>query len=92
VVWAVLGIIQNIQKHFVVIYEIKSFYVNLGVVEFFQNNIHRANYHFTHGEKVKKNDNTTILPVGCIAYSKRPLQPSCSLAMKFNFHLVFNMI
>jgi hypothetical protein len=30
--------------------------------------------------------------LGCIAYSKRPLQPSCSLAMKFNFHLVFNMI
>jgi hypothetical protein len=58
VVWAVHGIIQNIQKHFVVIYEIKSFYVNLGVVEFFQNNIHRANYHFTHGEKVKK----TIIP------------------------------
>jgi hypothetical protein len=53
-----MGIIQNIQNNFVVIYEIKSFYVTLAVVKFFQNNIYSANYHFTHGKKLKK----TIIP------------------------------
>jgi hypothetical protein len=45
---------------------------NLGGGEFFSNNIHRANYHFTHSKKLKTPDNTTVLPLGGIVYSKRP--------------------
>jgi hypothetical protein len=63
-----MGIIGNI----VVIYEIKSFYVTLAAGNFFPNNIHRANYHFTHSKKLKKPDNTTILLLGGIVYRKRP--------------------
>jgi hypothetical protein len=50
-----MGIIGNIQNNNVVIYEIKSFYVTLAVGKFFPNNMHRANYHFTHNKKLKKN-------------------------------------
>jgi hypothetical protein len=49
-----MGIIRNIQNNIVVIYEIKSFYVTLAAGIFFSNNIHRANYHFTHCKKLKK--------------------------------------
>jgi hypothetical protein len=41
-------------SNIVVIYEIKSFYVTLGVGKFFPNNIHGANFHFTHSKKLKK--------------------------------------
>jgi hypothetical protein len=50
-----MGIIKNIQNNIVVIYEIKYFYVTLAVGKFFPNNIHEANYHFTHSKKLKKN-------------------------------------
>jgi hypothetical protein len=49
-----MGIIRNKHNNIVVIYEIKSFYVTLAAVKFFPNNIHRANYHFTHSKKLKK--------------------------------------
>jgi hypothetical protein len=49
---SILGIIQD---NIIVIYEIKSFYVTLAAGRFFPNNIHRANYHFTHSKKLKKN-------------------------------------
>jgi hypothetical protein len=49
-----MGIIKNIQNNIVVIYEIKYFYVTLAVGKFFPNNIHEANYHFTHSKKLKK--------------------------------------
>jgi hypothetical protein len=49
-----MGIIENIEDNIVVIYEIKSFYVTLAAGKFFPNNIHRANYHFTHCTKLKK--------------------------------------
>jgi hypothetical protein len=45
-----MGIIGNIQDNTFVIYEIKSFYVTLAAGEFFQNNMHRANYHFTYSK------------------------------------------
>jgi hypothetical protein len=67
-----MGIIRNKHNNIVVIYEIKSFYVTLAAVKFFPNNIHRANYHFTHSKKLKKNDNTTVLPLSGIVYRKRP--------------------
>jgi hypothetical protein len=62
VVWVVFiggmgstwGIIENIQNNIVVIYEIKSFYVTLAAGKFVPNNIHQANYHFTHSKKLKK--------------------------------------
>jgi hypothetical protein len=47
-------IIRNIQNNIIVIYEIKSFYVTLVAGNFFPNNIHRANYHFTHSKKTEK--------------------------------------
>jgi hypothetical protein len=47
-------IIENIQNNIVVIYEIKFFYVTLMAGKIFPNNIHRANYHFTHSKKLKK--------------------------------------
>jgi hypothetical protein len=50
-----MAIIGNIEDDIVVIYEIKSFYVTLAAGENFPNNIHRANYHFTHNKKLKKN-------------------------------------
>jgi hypothetical protein len=50
--------IGNIQNNIVVIYEIKSFYITLAAGKFFPNNIHRANYHFTHSKKQK----TSIIP------------------------------
>jgi hypothetical protein len=49
-----MGIIGNIQNNIVIIYEIKSFYVTLAAEKIFPNNIHRANYHFTHSRKLKK--------------------------------------
>jgi fumarate reductase subunit C len=49
-----MGIIRNIQNNIVVIYEIKSLYVILTAGKYFPNNIHRANYHFTHSKKLKK--------------------------------------
>jgi hypothetical protein len=55
-----MAIIGNIEDDIVVIYEIKSFYVTLAAGENFPNNIHRANYHFTHNKKLKKKP--TILP------------------------------
>jgi hypothetical protein len=67
-----LGIIGNIHNNIVVIYEIKSFYVSLAAGKIFPNNIHRANYHFTHSKKLKKTDNTTVLLLGGIVYRKRP--------------------
>jgi hypothetical protein len=68
---SILGIIQD---NIIVIYEIKSFYVTLAAGRFFPNNIHRANYHFTHSKKLKKKpDNTTVLQLGGIVYRKRPL-------------------
>jgi hypothetical protein len=57
-----LGIIGNIHNNIVVIYEIKSFYVTLAAGKIFPNNIHRANYHFTHSKKLKK---PTIPPYNC---------------------------
>jgi hypothetical protein len=45
-----MGIIRNI-----IMYEIKSLYVILAAGKYFPNNIHRANYHFTHSKKLKKN-------------------------------------
>jgi hypothetical protein len=54
-----MAIIGNIEDDIVVIYEIKSFYVTLAAGEN-SNNIHRANYHFTHNKKLKKKP--TILP------------------------------
>jgi hypothetical protein len=68
-----MGIIGNIQNNIVVIYEIKSFYVTLAAGKYFPNNIHRANYHFTHSKKLKKINNTTVLPLGGIVYRKNPL-------------------
>jgi hypothetical protein len=49
------------------------FYVTLVMGKFFPNNIHRANYHFTHSKKLKQTDNTTVLPLDGIVYRKRPL-------------------
>jgi hypothetical protein len=49
-----MSIIRNIQNNIIVIYEIKFFYVTLAAGEFFPNNIHRANYHFTHNKKLTK--------------------------------------
>jgi hypothetical protein len=49
-----MGIIRNIQNNIIVIYEIKSFHVIFAVGKFFPNNIHQANYHFTHSKKTKK--------------------------------------
>jgi hypothetical protein len=40
--------------------------------KFFPNNIHRANYYFTRSKKLKKTDNTTVLPLGGTVYYKRP--------------------
>jgi hypothetical protein len=40
---------------------------------FFANNIHRANHHFTHSTKLEKTDNTTALPLDGIVYRKKPL-------------------
>jgi hypothetical protein len=48
-------IIGNIKNNIVVICEIKSFYVTLAAVKYFPNNIHRANYHFTHSKNLRKN-------------------------------------
>jgi hypothetical protein len=69
-----MGIIGNIQNNIVIIYEIKSFYATFAAGKFFPNNIHRANYHFTHSKKLKKPDNTTVLPLGGIVYRKKPPQ------------------
>jgi hypothetical protein len=49
-----MSITENIQNDIVAIYEIKSFYLTLTAGKFFRNNIHRANYHFTHSKKLKK--------------------------------------
>jgi hypothetical protein len=49
-----MGIIGNIQNNIVVICEIKSFYITLAAGKFFPNNIHGANYYFTHNKKLKK--------------------------------------
>jgi hypothetical protein len=68
-----MGIIGNIEDNIVVIYEIKSFYITLVARKFFPNNTHGANYDFTHSKKLKKNDNTTVPPLGGIVYRKRPL-------------------
>jgi hypothetical protein len=68
-----MNIIVNIQNNIVVIHEIKSFYVTLAAGKFFPNNIHQANYHFTHSKNLKKTGNTTVLPLGGIVYRKRPL-------------------
>jgi hypothetical protein len=65
-------IIGNIKNNIVVICEIKSFYVTLAAGKYFPNNIHRANYHFTHSKKLKKTDNITVLPLGGIVYGKKP--------------------
>jgi hypothetical protein len=46
----------------------------LAARKFFPNNIHRANYHFTHSKKLKKLDNTTIPLLGDIMSRKRPQQ------------------
>jgi hypothetical protein len=70
-----MGIIRNIQNSIIVIYEIKSSYVTLAAGNFFPINVHRANYHFTHSKKLKKNDNNTVLQLGGIVYCKRPLSP-----------------
>jgi hypothetical protein len=67
-----MSIVRDIQNNTVVIYKIKSFYVTLAAGKFFPNNIHRANYHFTHSNKLKKIDNTTVIPLGGIVYRKRP--------------------
>jgi hypothetical protein len=67
-----MGIIGNIQNNIVAIYEIKSFYITLAGGISFSNNIHRANYHFTHSKKTKKTDNIIVLPLGGIVYRKRP--------------------
>jgi hypothetical protein len=40
--------------------------------EIFSTNIHWANYHFTHSTKLKKTDNTTVLPLDGIVYRKIP--------------------
>jgi hypothetical protein len=55
-----------------------SLLCNFGRGEIFSNNIHRANYHFTHSKKLKKIDNTTIPLLGDIVYGKRLLSPSTS--------------
>jgi hypothetical protein len=49
-----MGIIGNKKNNIVVIYEMKSFHVTLAVGKFFPNNIHRANFHFTHSQKTEK--------------------------------------
>jgi hypothetical protein len=49
-----MSLIGNIQNNFIVIYEIKSFYVTLAAGKFFPKNIHQENYHFTHNKKLKK--------------------------------------
>jgi hypothetical protein len=51
-------VLSEIQNNIIVIYEIKSFYVTLAAENFFPNNIHRANYHFTHSKNLK----TPIIP------------------------------
>jgi hypothetical protein len=48
-----MSIIGNIQNNIIIIYEIKSFYATLAAEKFFPNNIHQANYHFTHSKKLK---------------------------------------
>jgi hypothetical protein len=69
-------IIGNIKNNIVVICEIKSFYVTLAAGKYFPNNIHRANYHFTHSKKLKKTDNITVLPLGGTVYGKKPQEKS----------------
>jgi hypothetical protein len=61
-----MGIIRNI-----IMYEIKSLYVILAAGKYFPNNIHRANYHFTHSKKLKKTDYTTVLQLCGIVYRKK---------------------
>jgi hypothetical protein len=69
-----MGIIENIQNNIVVVYEIKSFYVILAAGKFFLNNIHPANYHFTHSKIfLKKTDNTTVPLLGRIVCCKKTL-------------------
>jgi hypothetical protein len=45
-----MGIIGNIHNNIIVIYEMKT----LAAGNFFPNNIHEANYHFTYSKKLKK--------------------------------------
>jgi hypothetical protein len=67
-----MGIIGNIQIKFVVIYEIKSFYVTLAAGNFFQTIYIEQITILPIVKKLKKNDNTIVLPLGGIVYRKRP--------------------
>jgi hypothetical protein len=54
----------------------KCFSYIRGSGEFFPNNIYLSNYHFTYRETSEETDNTTVRPLGCIVYRKRPLPVS----------------
>jgi uncharacterized membrane protein len=64
---------RNIQNNIVVIYEIKSFYITLAVKIFFQIIYIEQVTILPIVKKLKKPDYTTVLLLGSIVYSRKPL-------------------
>jgi hypothetical protein len=65
-----MSIIGNIQNNIVVIYEIKSFYVNSAAEKIFQIIYIKQITILPIVQILKKLDNTTVLPLGGIVYCK----------------------